>query len=401
MAFSTEDYTVGWDGQVLPAKYLAVDTETHLINKNDPAGIPKLVVLSAFGRHPDNPAGKGMIVAATDVEAWVEAHIDRVWIFHNAAFDFFVLMKHLKSETWRRRLIEKVEKYEIRDSMVLKGLIDIATQGIATKNGYQSLEEVISDLELDEYINVDKDRDEKYRLNYASIDGEDLKVIFEEDRNWIEYPIRDVKATFMAYQTLGRKIYDMFDIDVELAGKWGILTEKIQVASTIALEQIHKHGMAVDAAMVQTICNDFREQIIRQTVDLNQEVSKILDQPFDVQKRDKTGKPVLTKTGSPSFHKRDLFQLVSGDLQTKYPETYQPPLTENGQLKTAAEAWQSYSDHPVLKIFFDIQEKIKQIGLINHNGSVSRVHPRYGYLVKTGRTSCSGPNIQQVPKDMC
>ena len=204
MTFSTKDYIIGWDGNPLPAKYLAVDTETHLINKDDPADIPKLVVLSAFGRHPDNPAGKGMIVASTDVESWVEAHIDRVWIFHNASFDFFVLMKHLESEAWKRRLIEKVEKYEIRDAMALKGLFDIATQGIAIKSGYQSLEDVISDLKLDEYVNVDKNRDEKYRLNYASIDGEDLKVIFEEDNNWIEYPIRDVKATFMAYQPLGR-----------------------------------------------------------------------------------------------------------------------------------------------------------------------------------------------------
>ena len=203
MEFSTEDYIIGWDGQALPAKYLAVDTETHLINKDNPADIPKLVVLSAFGRHPDNPAGKGMIVAAADVEAWVEAHIGRVWIFHNASFDFLVLMNHLQSETWRRRLIEKVEKYEIRDTMILKGLFDIATQGNPIQGGYQGLEAMVSDLELEGYINVDKDRDERYRLNYASIDGEDLKVIFGEDRNWIEYPIRDVKATFMAYQTLG------------------------------------------------------------------------------------------------------------------------------------------------------------------------------------------------------
>ena len=48
MTFSTKDYIIGWHGQALPAKYLAVDTETHLINKDDPADIPKLVVLSAL-----------------------------------------------------------------------------------------------------------------------------------------------------------------------------------------------------------------------------------------------------------------------------------------------------------------------------------------------------------------
>ena len=400
MTFSTKDYIIGWDGNPLPAKYLAVDTETHLINKDDPADIPKLVVLSAFGRHPGNPAGKGMIVAATDVESWVEAHIDRVWIFHNASFDFFVLMKHLASEAWKRRLIEKVEKYEIRDAMVLKGLFDIATQGIAIKNGYQSLEDVISDLKLDEYVNVDKNRDEKYRLNYASIDGEDLKVIFEEDNNWIEYPIRDVKATFVAYQTLGRKIYDMFDIDVGLANKWGILTEKIQVASTIALEQIHKRGMAVDMAMVQTIITGLKEQIIRQTVDLNQEISNISDQSFDAQKRDKLGKPVTSESGSLSFHEKAIFQLVNDDLQSKYADTYQSPRTAKGNLRTAAEAWPKYADdHPVLRVYFAIKQNIKLQGLIKGVEDQSRIHPRYGYLTKTGRTSCSGPNIQQVPKD--
>jgi len=117
--FSTENYVIGLGGEPLPGKYLAVDTETHMIDKDDPTGIPKLVVLSAYGIHPDNSVGKGMVVAAGDVEAWIEAHIDRIWIFHNASFDFFVLMKHLQSEAWRRRLIEKVEKYEIRDTMIL------------------------------------------------------------------------------------------------------------------------------------------------------------------------------------------------------------------------------------------------------------------------------------------
>jgi len=399
MTFSTKDYIIGWDGNPLPAKYLAVDTETHLINKDDPADIPKLVVLSAFGRHPDNPAGKGMIVASTDVESWVEAHIDRVWIFHNASFDFFVLMKHLESEAWKRRLIEKVEKYEIRDAMVLKGLFDIAIQGIAIKNGYQSLEDVISDLKLDEYVNVDKNRDEKYRLNYASIDGEDLKVIFEEDNNWIEYPIRDVKATFMAYQALGRKIYEKFDIEADLADKWGILTEKIQVASTIALEQIHQHGMAVDMDRAQTIITGLKEQIVNQTVDLNQQISKISAQPFEAQKRDKAGKAVTTESGSPSFHVKAIFQLVNDDLQSKYAETYQPPRTATGNLQTAEEAWRKYADHPVLSTYFAIKQKIKLQGLVQGVEGQSRIHPRYGYLTRTGRTSCSGPNIQQVPKE--
>ena len=289
MKFSTEDYIIGWDGNPLPAKYLAVDTETHLINKNDPADIPKLVVLSAFGRHPDNPAGKGMIVAATDVEAWVAAHIDKVWIFHNAAFYFLVLMNHLQSGTCKQGLIEKIEKYEIRDTMILKGLFDIATQGSPIQGGYQGLEAMVSDLELDGYVDIDKDRDEKYRLDYASIDGEDLNVILEEDRNWIEYPIRDTKATFMAYQTLGRRIYKMFDIDADLAGKWGILTERTQVASAIALEQIHKQGMALDNKLVETTCRKLAAQIAPLIDNLNQEISKISDQPFDIQKRDKTG----------------------------------------------------------------------------------------------------------------
>ena len=399
MTFSTKDYIIGWNGQALPAKYLAVDTETHLINKDDPADIPKLVVLSAFGRHPDNPAGKGMIVASTDVESWVEAHIDRIWIFHNASFDFFVLINHLKSETWRQRLIQKVEKYEIRDTMGLKGLYDIATQGEPKHGGHQGLEAVISDLELDEYLNVDKDRDERYRLNYASIDGEDLKVIFEEDRNWIEYPIRDVKATFMAYQTLGRKIYEMFDIDAGLANKWGILTEKIQVASTIALEQIHKQGMAVDSGLTETICQKLASQIDSLIEDLNGEISQVSDQPFDVQKRDKAGKPVLTRTGLPSFHTRNIFQLASDDLQSKYPDTYCPPLTDKGNLQTAEDAWRGYADHPVLRVYFAIKQNIKLQGLIKVVEDQSRIHPSYGYLTKTGRTSCSGPNIQQVPKD--
>jgi len=87
----------------------------------------------------------------------------------------------------------------------------------------------------------------------------------------------------------------------------------------------------LDNKLVETTCRKLAAQIAPLIDNLNQEISKISAQPFDIQKRDKTGKPVLTKTGLPSFHERDLFQLVNDSLQAKYPDTYQPPLTNKGQ----------------------------------------------------------------------
>ena len=40
------DYLIGWDGQTISANLIALDTETHAKDNNQPTQTPKLVLMS-------------------------------------------------------------------------------------------------------------------------------------------------------------------------------------------------------------------------------------------------------------------------------------------------------------------------------------------------------------------
>lgn len=83
------------------------------------------------------------------------------------------------------------------------------------------------------------------------------------------------------------------------------------------------------------------------------------------------------------------------------------PRTEEGKLKTDAPTLYDYSDlSPIVKPFSEFQKKEKLAtsfgtSLINHlNPATGRLHAGYRLCgARTGRLSCSSPNLQQSPRD--
>ena len=154
-----QDFNIGWDGKTIEAKYIALDTETHQINHQRPREIPPLVLMSAFSKDTINPAGKGWVIPKHQVTNWLEAHLDKIWIFHNSAFDLQVLANHVQSIPFRQRLWQKVEDYQIRDSKLLKGLWNIAKTGKPLI--FDSLEQAVGELRLTNLADLDKTNDQK------------------------------------------------------------------------------------------------------------------------------------------------------------------------------------------------------------------------------------------------
>ncbi len=78
----------------------------------------------------------------------------------------------------------------------------------------------------------------------------------------------------------------------------------------------------------------------------------------------------------------------------------QLPATETGKMTISVnECW---NEHRGLDPFIDAYCTFKELTkLRTFFDSLDRsvIHPRYRVLVRTGRTSCSGPNIQQLPRD--
>lgn len=84
------------------------------------------------------------------------------------------------------------------------------------------------------------------------------------------------------------------------------------------------------------------------------------------------------------------------------------PLTEQGKLKTDAQTLYDYSDvSPIVEPFAEFQKKEKlttSFGmklLQNVNTNTGRLHASYRICgARTGRLSCSNPNLQQSPRDI-
>ena len=77
----------------------------------------------------------------------------------------------------------------------------------------------------------------------------------------------------------------------------------------------------------------------------------------------------------------------------------EPPTTAKGKISISInEFWSQYrSVSPLVEAYCSYKEKTKLRTFVEKLIE-QEIHPRYRIFVRTGRTSCSGPNIQQLPR---
>jgi len=114
-------YTASWQGEVMTGEVIAFDTETTLIE--DPKVVPTMALASASSGtdhcliHPDN-VGDFFVV-----------HQDHEFVFHNVAFDFWVLVEHFtrRKEVDALRCWWKIKNDDrLHDTMILDMLVRLA-----------------------------------------------------------------------------------------------------------------------------------------------------------------------------------------------------------------------------------------------------------------------------------
>jgi DNA polymerase-1 len=66
-------------------------------------------------------------------------------------------------------------------------------------------------------------------------------------------------------------------------------------------------------------------------------------------------------------------------------------------ISSKGEDLEPYRKEPFVNAFLRFQELEKAVSFVK-NVESDKIHPRYNLLVNTGRTSCSKPNFQQLPK---
>jgi hypothetical protein len=292
------------------------------------------------------------------------------------------------------------EQGQLRDAMLLDSLLEIATTGEAQK--YRSLEEAAEHYRVD--LKLDKAGNDHYRKNYAELLG--VPLVEVKDRGWFDYAAADALATYKVYEVQQQQVAALLKQNGpfqpglnQLAHRWGYLTENIQVRAAIALDGPYRKGLTIDPVQ-----REATRQKLRQEIQSAVEAVNTLVKEEAYHGCLPPNKPLYTLTagGKPSHSTKALRmileQVVVPALQKQKGIEVKIHRTKTGAISTAAEHWQEFTAvHPLIEHWRRIEEKSKLLQFVQNDAPV--IHPRYRTLVSSGRTSCSGPNIQQLPRE--
>ncbi len=387
-------------GERMPAGIIALDTETERIEGVE---IPSLaLVVASSGR-------KNVLVHPDDLPAFLLSHSRSEFVCHNAAFDFWVIHAHLNQMNEQAALaswVQVVSDQRMHDTMLSDMLLRLArgnnanSYGDSEKLPPRNLAVVVRD-----YTGFVISKEDPYRLRFGELIGANWQDV---ERGFFEYAIKDSICTLHAYREMraqaievmesqgySSKAQPTFEIYPDAPARFGLLSEAIQVEADIALSAISRNGLHTDPQRLRAAEAAYRQEF-------EPVVDELISKYPGVIVQDRSGKPRLTPGGLPQKSLTHLDKQLSVAVEEIRQQTGTDvilPKTPKGRVSHKQDDWKDLLDqHPFVKLWsrFEKLAKTKQF-LESLNRPV--IHPRYNVLVRTGRTSCSEPNMQQVPRD--
>jgi DNA polymerase I-like protein with 3'-5' exonuclease and polymerase domains len=369
-----------WTGQVLPDTWLALDTETDLIQGRE---IPRLRLVSLAGNRDSL-----YLLRPDQLRDFLQQHPDRHYICHHSAFDFSVVQQRLggtpEEETWW----DIAGSGRLHDTMLLDQLLRIAQTDEAPVN--RNLAEVAK-----HYCGLDVDKSDSHRTRFAELPADWSAA----DPGFFRYAALDALATlhvYLAQCRLAQAITAPYQLQVlpGVVEQFGLLTETVQVRAAIALAAVHRNGVQVDLQTAEQVQDD-----VWRLLDVLTGKLEVLALHYGV--RDlfkhfkKSGHRKQTPAGVPQRNQQATQQVLQ---QIADQHQLEVPSTSRG-ISDSTEYWKQ---HRYVNGFVDLyctwQEQAKLAQFFAGLKS-ERIHPSYQVLVRTGRTSCSNPNLQQLPRN--
>ena len=280
-------------------------------------------------------------------------------------------------EVWR----ELADRDQLHDTMLLDQLIALAKSDADPRSRSRSRD---LGLVASEFTDIRLDKNDPYRLRYSELLDADWS---KAKKGFFEYAVNDALATIRVWKAMKQEAMKSVS-----PGRFGLLTESLQTRASIVLRQIELNGLHVDLRLVQTT----QERLQAAVLDL---VSRLRAMPAGeglFKTCPRSGELQSTAAGKPQIHEsvlRGQLQAVAERLDLEVPRTQ-----KTRKIKKSLEYWLGHAGaDEFVRLWTEFDQLTK---LLQFFGQLQqdRIHPKYHTLVRTGRTSCSGPNIQQLPR---
>jgi hypothetical protein len=390
----TFPYIPRWAGQVLaPADgYLSYDVETNLVDLS--REIPQIALASASTNE------LACLVHPDDLGRFILVHHHLRWLGQSVSFDFWATAQHLQQRGDQEALAawwQIADEGRLHDTMLLDMLLRLARDD--SYPNPRGLDKI-----ADEYADLAVDKNDPYRKRYGELLGMDWATVTDE--GFWEYAVADAVVTKLAYTEIKWQVEHLLadfpgksEILPDATAKYGLLTETLQVRKSIALSQIQRNGLAIDPDWVCREEHTLRNRLAEVTA----VTAELCPGLYNVRE---DGSWEKTKTGGPKKNLEPLRQKLAGiataitNAEDNDLTVYVPHTKKSGEVSTTLTFWRELADYDAtgfLKYWVEVEELAK---LVQFFGKLQgeRVHSKYTVMVRSGRTSCSSPNVQQIPK---
>lgn len=356
VAVNSDQYTVRiWHPQLPvlqargPRPALGIDTETRRIVPGEPIELALLQVACDASKEVH-------IVRAWDVPAYLPELLrlnpTASLIFHNASFDLHALGI---SAEFRQLWVDAISAGLVVDTG-MRWMLRQLSRGDQDRRW--SLDFVAKKLLL-----MEVPKDEEIRLTFSR----DMELT---DRH-IKYAAVDAAVTVLLY----REMPEAYP------------TEQIQLLGAIALDAISRNGVMVDSAYFANLRSKFEAK---------REANAAVMADFGYYAGVSGNSAVLQRLLA--YIEQELCYL-KGSSDVAFART-----EKTGAIQVTDESLEAMAEypHPFLQAYRAHAHEQKILStyfnpeLICSDG---RVHPRFSPLMRTGRTSCQKPNMQNVPRE--
>src|SRR5262249_13819517 len=240
---------------------------------------------------------------------FVLAHQHLDWVCQHAAFDFWVVDRHLcrsGEEEARVAWWRIAQQGRLHDSMLLDMLVRLARD-----DSYPSPRDLA--VLARHYCGLEITKDDPHRRRYAEIIGRDWDAVEE---GFFLYGVKDAIVTRPTYLTIRKQalaLSEAFGHEDILPGarqKFGFLTEAVQVKKAIALAQITRNGMVADLDWVRGAEAELRQELLQAVSDAHGESLKVIAEAPSLKAVYKLGDDghfaTSGKTDTPAFDDKSL-----------------------------------------------------------------------------------------------